>query len=243
MIIERRRVLQASAVLPLAAMASAAKAATTDIVLNCDTALAPVMTAAASRFYQRSSVRVRVFATGPGLILPQLARQIQNDLICTRRDAMDAAVSSGLVAAGASRGAWRNRLVIGTRAGAGPAAVQGRIAVSDPTPASDMDGPAIIDGLGLGQAAVLGVIDTDEVAFLLLRGQADAGLLHLTDIHANPGLAILRTVPDGAAARPITYSIAVTKLARRPAPQAFVAFLMAPEGGAVLRSFGLEAAA
>jgi molybdate transport system substrate-binding protein len=243
MIIERRRVLQASAVLPLAAMASAAKAATTDIVLNCDTALAPVMTAAASRFYQRSSVRVRVFATGPGLILPQLARQIQNDLICTRRDAMDAAVSSGLVAAGASRGAWRNRLVIGTRAGAGPAAVQGRIAVSDPTPASDMDGPAIIDGLGLGQAAVLGVIDTDEVAFLLLRGQADAGLLHLTDIHANPGLAILRTVPDGAAAPPITYSIAVTKLARRPAPQAFVAFLMAPEGGAVLRSFGLEAAA
>ena len=242
MIIERRRVLQASAVLPLAAMASAAPAATTDIVLNCDTALAPVMTAATARFFQQSSVRVRVFATGPGLILPQLARQIQNDLICTRRDAVDAAASADLVAAGAPRGAWRNRLVIAARAGAGPAAAKGRIAVSDPTPASDMDGPAILDGLGLGQAAVLGVIDTDEVAFLLLHGQADAGLLHLTDIHANPGLAVLSAVPD-AAAPPITYSITVTKLARRPSPQAFVDFLMASEGATMLRSLGLEAAA
>ena len=139
-------------------------------------------------------------------------------------------------------GQWRNRLVIARRTGATASVVTGRIAVADATPGSDMDGPAILRNLKLGQGGVSGVIDTDEVAFLLLRGQVDAGLLHMTDIHANPGLEVIAAVPDSAAP-PILYSIAVTKLSRRPHPEAFIAALTAPDGAAVLQTAGLEIAA
>jgi molybdate transport system substrate-binding protein len=238
-ITRRRRVLQALATLPVVAVAHTANAATTDLVLNCDTTLAPAMTAAARRFAQLSAVRVRVFPTGPGLILPQLARGIQNDLICTQPATIAAAAQDNLVTAGASQGAWRNRLVIACRHGSGTASLKGRLAVSDPTPASDMDGPALVRALSLQPATITGVIDTDEVAWLLLRGEADAGLLHLTDVRANPGLEIVLSVPE-AAAPPITYAITVTKLARRPNPQAFVTFIASPEGSALLNAHGLE---
>ena len=98
-------------------------------------------------------------------------------------------------------GQWRNRLVIARRAGATGSVVTGRIAATDPTPGSDLDGPAILQKLAilrklkLGQNGIWGVIDTDEVAYLLLRGQVDVGLLHMTDIRANPGLGGHR---DGA---------------------------------------------
>jgi molybdate transport system substrate-binding protein len=84
------------------------------------------------------------------------------------------------------------------------------------------------------------VIDTDEVAFLLSRGQADAGLLHMTDVYANPGLEVIQVIPDGVAA-PITYAIAVTKLSVRPNPRAFVDFLLSSRGMTVLKAQGLDA--
>jgi ABC-type molybdate transport system substrate-binding protein len=58
-------------------------------------------------------------------------------------------------------------------------------------------------------------------------------------MRANPGLRIVSMVPDSAAP-PILYSIAVTKLSRRPHPEAFIASLQTPDGAAVLRSAGLE---
>jgi molybdate transport system substrate-binding protein len=239
---ERRHLLRAVPVLPLVAIGRPAGAATTDLILNCDTTLGPAMTIAAARFFRKANVRVRVFPTGPGLILPQLAREVQNDLVCTAKSACGAAIRTNLIAPDAPRGAWRNRLVIAGRQGSGPDALKGRIAVSDATPASDMDGPAIVQALALGQSAILGVIDTDEVAFLLREATADAGLLHMTDIKANPELQVLHVVPDDAAPA-ITYAIAVTKLARRPDPQAFVEFLMTPEAAVVLQAQGLEVAA
>jgi molybdate transport system substrate-binding protein len=242
MFMRRRHVLQAAPALPLAVVATGAHAATTDLVLNCDPALVPPMTKAADRCFRSTGVRVRIFPTGPGLLLPQLERVIQNDLICTDARTIAAAVQAGLVAADAPGGAWRNPLVIAGRADAGAgvgAAAKGRIAVSDPTPGSDMDGPAILQRLSLGQSAVLGGIDTDEVAFLVLRGDAEAGLLHATDVRAHPELTVLARVPDDVAA-PVVCSVAVTKLARRPDPQAFAAFLVSPEGTAMLREQGLE---
>jgi molybdate transport system substrate-binding protein len=240
MTVARRHFTQALLALPILAAARAAEAATTDIVLTCDTTLGPPMRAAAALYRQRTGVRLRVFPTGPGLILPQLAHGIQNDVVCTRRDVAVQAMQAGLIAAGALQGEWRNRLVIAAPRGAGSAAAGGRIAVSDPTPAADMDGPAIIQALNLGQTAVLGVIDTDEVAFLLARGEADAGLLHMTDVRANPGLEVTRVVPDGIAP-PIAYALAATTLSTRPNPQAFVDFLLSPAGRTVLEAQGLEA--
>jgi len=240
MVVTRRRLAKALLVLPVLAVASKAEAATTDIVLTCDTALGSPMRAAADQYLQETGIRVRVFPTGPGLVLPQLLHGIQNDVVCTQRDVAAKAVQAGLIDSEALQGEWRNRLVIAASRGAGLAAARGRVAVSDPTPAADMDGPAIVQAMNLGQTAILGVIDTDEVAFLLSRGQADAGLLHMTDVQANPGLEVIQVIPDGVAP-PITYVIAVTKLSVRPNPRAFVDFLLSPPGKTVLEAQGLEA--
>jgi molybdate transport system substrate-binding protein len=236
----RRRFLQALPALPVVAAATAASAATTDVVLTCDTTLRAPMLAAAGRFYQQTQIRVRVFPTGPGLILPQLERQVQNDMVFTQRSIADGAVREGLIDPAALRGSWRNKLVIAVPRKAGAPAATGRIAVSDATSASDMDGPAIIRSAGLEYGTVLGVIDTDEVVYLLERGQADAGLLHMTDVRANPTLDVLRVVPDEVG-RPILYAAAVTKLSWRPNPQAFIDFLLTPAAGVVLTAHGLEA--
>ncbi len=199
MITERRHLLLAGPLLPVALAAGPARAATTDLVLNCDTTLGPALRAASRRFAARHGVDVRVFPTPPGLLLPQLVRTIQNDLVVTTRAVIEEAVKSGLIAAEAPRGAWRNRFLLAARTGAGQAALKARVAVPDATPASDIDGPAVLRKLGLAPERVLGVIDTDEVAWLLARGAADAGLLHATDLHAHPDLVALRDVPDDTA--------------------------------------------
>ena len=240
MAVTRRRFNQALLSVPVLAIGGEAEAATTDIVLSCDTTLGPPMRAAAALYRQQMGVQVRVFPTGPGLILPQLVHGIQNDVVFTQRSVGIDAMQAGLIGAGALQGGWHNRLVIAAPQGAGSAATRGRIAVSDPTPAADMDGPAIIRALSLEQTAIRGVIDTDEVAFLLARGEADAGLLHMTDIHASAGLEVVQMVPDSVAP-PIDYTVAVTTLSRRPNPQAFVDFLLSPPGRAALEAQGLEA--
>jgi molybdate transport system substrate-binding protein len=243
MTMDRRSLLLAVPALPLVALATPARAETTDLILNCDPTLAGPMAAAARRFADAHGVLVNIFPTPPGLILPQIARHIQNDMIITRSAAIAEAIAARTIAADAPQGGqWRNRLVIAARAGAAASAAAGRLAVTDPTPGSEIDGPAIAKTMKLGQGGVAGVIDTDEVAYLLLRGEADAGLLHNTDILANPGLAVIAPVPESVAP-PILYSIAVTKLSRRPHPEAFIAFLQSPDGAAVLRAAGLEVVA
>jgi len=243
MTLKRRGLLLAVPALPLAAWAAPAQAETTDLILNCDPALAVPMAAAAQLFARTHGILVNIFPTPPGLILPQIARHIQNDMVITRSSAIADAVVAATIADDAPRGGqWRNRLVIARRAGSTDSVVTGRIAVADATPGSDMDGPAIVRNLNFHPSSIWGVIDTDEVAWLLLRGEVDAGLLHMTDIRANPGLEVIATVPD-TVAPPILYSIAVTKLSRRPHPEAFIATLMSPDGAAVLRNAGLEVVA
>ena len=88
---------------------------------------------------------------------------------------------------------WRNPVVIAGLRGAGDRSR--RFAVTDPIPASDIDGPAFLARLGLQPTRVLGAVDTDEVAFLLTTGAAQAGLLHMTDVRADERLAVIRQVP------------------------------------------------
>ncbi|MGY2051113.1 substrate-binding domain-containing protein [Methylobacterium sp. JK268] len=243
MTLPRRRLLLSLPLLSLAAakpQESGGAITTTDLVLNCDTALGPVLTRAAEVFRAATGVQVRIFPTSPGLLVPQLVRKVQNDLLVTQEAVMAQAQAAGLIA-GAAAGPWRNRLVLAARRGAG-AAPGGRIAVSDPTPAADMDGPAILRAMGLGERTTIGVLDTDEVLFLLARGEAEAGLLHASDLAGRSDLEVVRRVPDEAAP-PLAYRAAVTTLARRPAPGAFVDFLVSEKGRAILAAQGLEVTA
>jgi len=236
---KRRRLLQ---VLPVAAILGAtarAAAATTDLALSCDTTLGPALRAAARVYANVTGVRVNVFPTPPGLIVPQLQRQVQNDIVMTQPATLAACVKANVVAPDAPRGTWRNPLVVAVKRGAAPV-LRVPTAASDPTPGSDMDGPAILARLGLEHSARFGAIDTNTVAALILSGIAQAGLLHMTDICAHSDLQVISTVPQDIHA-PIAYSAAVTKLARRPDPARFVAFLLSPQATAVLAKSGLEA--
>jgi ABC-type molybdate transport system substrate-binding protein len=231
------RAFPAAAVLAAVPHAKAA-AATDELVLACDTTLGPAMRAVGTAYANATGQRVNVFPTGPGLILPQLERQVQNDVVVTRRTTLDAAVQAGIVQNAAARGLWRNQVVIAARR-VTPIDPDKPVVAADPTPASDMDGPAILARLGLPLASVLGVIDTDTVAALVLDGTARAGLMHMTDVVAHPDLGVMHFVRDDVQ-RPIAYAAAVTTLARRPNPDRLVAFLLTSRAAAMLSALGLE---
>jgi molybdate transport system substrate-binding protein len=229
----RRRALP---LLALAAVSTPVLADTVDLSVACDTTLAPALRKVAAAYRARSGVRVFVFPTGPGLILPQLVRDIQNDIVVTQTAILDQAVQAGVVAV-AVRAQWRNSLVIAGLPGA--TALTGTFAAPDPTPASDIDGPAVLQRLDLKPTRTLGAVDTDEVAFLLTTGAAQSGLLHMTDVRANERLAVIRPVPTEVQS-PLLYAASVTRLARRPNPDGFVAFLATKDAADTLAAAGLE---
>jgi len=235
----RRRLMQALPALAMLAVAPRARAATGggELVLACDTTLGPAMRAAANLYAAATGAQVNVFPTAPGLILPQLERDVQNDIVVTRVAAINQAVAAGVVANGAAQGAWQNRLVVAGKLGSPP--LPGKpIAITDPSPASDMDSLAILARLAMLPTNTLGVIDTDEVVAQVIAGAARAGLLHMTDVRAHPELEIMSVVAD-VIEPPFIYAAAVTKLSRRPGPADFVGFLTTSRGAALLASFGL----
>lgn len=223
--------------LALAAATAPAGAEPGDLVVSCDTTLAPTLRRVGAAYLAGSGVRVHVFPAGPGLILPQLLRDIQNDIVVTQVAILEQAAQARVIAS-VPPGSWRNPLVI-----AGPhgvSATERTFAASDPSAASDIDGPALLARLGLQPERVIGAVDTDEVAFLLTSGAAQAGLLHLTDVRADARLEVIRSVPADIHP-PIVYAASVTRLARRPNPQGLVAFLSTSEATALLTESGLEA--
>ncbi len=242
MMAQRRQVLQAVPMLAAAAFAaSAAHAATTDLVVACDTTLARPLRAVADAFRTQAAVNAHIFPTPPGLILPQLERDVQNDIVVTRLERLTRATETGIIAPGAARsGGWRTRLVLAARRDARPASLNAvAVAACDPTPASDIDGAAVLSTASLWPKTIVGAIDTDEVLYLLATGATPVGLLYATDLSADARLEVMIRVPDEASAR-IVYGAAVTALARRPNPDAFVRFLASDGAIAILHAHGLE---
>ena len=226
--------------LPLLGLAAAlvpACADTPNLAVTCDTTLAPALHRAGAAYRAQSGARVFVFPTGPGLILPQLTRNIQNDIVVTQVPILQQAAQAGIIASVPDGPRWRNPLVI---AGSSEtSAIDATFAASDATPASDIDGPAMIARLQLKPRRVLGAVDTDEVAALLVTGAAQAGLLHMTDVRAHPQLAVIRPVPVDVRP-PLVYAASVTRLAGRPDPEGFVAFLASQDAAVLLSESGLE---
>jgi len=237
----RRSLFAAAVITGFARRPGVTRAETTsDLAVTCDAAVEAAVRAAGQAYRARTGVRVRVFPTEPGLVLPQIEREIQNDIIITGIGTIDRAAREGLVPPGGRAGPWRNRLV--TAAAKAPAGPDGSFVVPDVSLASEIDGAAILRRMGAAPAHILGVIDTGAVAWTLTNGGARQGLLHQTEVVADDRLTVIAPVPDDAWP-PILYAAVVTKLARRGDPAAFVAFLSGAEGQAVLKAAGLEAVA
>ena len=77
---------------------------TTDLAVTCDTAAAPAVMRRRAGVPERTGVRIRVFPTAPGLVLPQLEREIQNDIIVTQIATIEQAEQAGLVQPGGRSG-------------------------------------------------------------------------------------------------------------------------------------------
>jgi molybdate transport system substrate-binding protein len=215
---------------------ASARANTTDLALICDLTLGAPLRAAATAYRADQGVRVHVFPTAPGLIVPQLAREVQIDLVMTHSSTLDQAAQAGLLAAEPRTGTWSNVLVVAETMDATGSADTGKFAVSELAAASGIDGAAVVARLGIDPARVASAIDTTEVAFLLTTGAARTGLLYLTDVRADPRLRVLNQVEGQP---PALCSAAITKGARRLDPAAFITFLGTPRVRELFSAAGL----
>ena len=109
--VRRRIMLTASALIPLA-MASEAKADTTDLAVICDLSLGVPLRSAGAAFRASTGVRIHVFPTAPGLITPQLSREVQIDIVVAQSDVLDQATQAGLLTTSPRTGTWSNALVV-----------------------------------------------------------------------------------------------------------------------------------
>ena len=226
----RRMLAGAAAMLLLPA--AALQAATTDLVVHCDTTLGPALEAIGDAYAARIGVRLRVFPTSPGLIVPQLRRQVQNDIVVTGLDGLEAARTLML---DGPRPRWRNRLVVAAGRAGGP----GAFAVPDLPIGPGIDGAALLARAGIRPGPIQGVPDTEAAALLIGSGAAAAGLVLATDIRAHAGLTIAQPIADDLYPA-ILYGACVTTLTRRGDPHAFLAFLASPQAAALLAGHGLE---
>lgn len=188
-------------------------------------------------------------APGP-LMVAQIIRHTRNDVLFTLNSAMDAAVALGLVEPASRRGGFTNSLVLAARQGRFPAApdqtalqallTRNRVAVTDDTPASNLDGRAILAANNLAASRIQGAANTGDVSYLITTGAADIGLVYLTDVQADPRLAVLATL---AAPPALTgYAAAVNAHAFSRNAQAAINLLRSPIGIARLGAAGVKVA-
>ena len=214
-----------------------------DVAVFCDATLAPCLRALGVAF----PAPVHVFSAPPPLMLAQIARETQTDLLVTLASAMDEAARLRLVRPETRYGGWQTQLVLAAAAGDGPAGfselphflASGNLAVTDPTDAATFDGYAVIARLNLPASVtsqITGAANTDDVAYLVETGAARLGLVHLTDVKARPSLRVFAELD----LEPIRYAAAVAKNAKSQNTRNFLAYLQAKAVQGRLPSFGLE---
>jgi molybdate transport system substrate-binding protein len=226
-----------------------------DVVVFCEPTLQHAIGDVGALWRRETGVPVRIFSAPTALLIEELSHRPRSDLIIGEAtDLMASALQRELIKA-PSGPIWRNRLVVAKRGAT--------LSDSEPAPQVDLStiagpGPiAIVDidvatagddsrralqSLGLlerVQKYSIGVVGTEDAAFLLSNGTARLALLNVTDVAANHGLSVVARFPDESYPA-ITYWLAETSAVRSPNAEKFEAFLRAPAAQAVLRANGLE---
>lgn len=225
-----------------------------DIVVYCDPALRATIEHVGRLFTASNGARVNVFCAAPALMLAQIERVVQNDVLVTQATWMDEAMRRALIKPSTRIPLGANRLVLAVsgQATAPPltdrAAIRGLIgagplAIPDPTTGTTVDSAGALARLGFSDPLpfkTVGAIDTEGVAFLIRTGAVNVGLLYRTEAQAGSGLAPVALLPDKSL---VPYVAAITVLTRRPNAEAFMDFLHTPGATSRLTSAGLEAVA
>lgn len=221
------------------------------VTVFCDPELHAAMRSLDRISRAQAGAAVSVLSAPAPLMLAQIQRHTRNDVLFTLSSAMDMAVQLNLVRPETRIDGFSNQLVLarlnqGNPAPADPAAlvqaISGlRLAVTDNTVASGLDGRAVLDQNGLAAGnRVLGAANTADVAFLVTTGAADIGLVYRTDVKADPRLMVLATLDTAPVLT--SYAVAVNAKAVSPNAQALLNVMRGAEGCSALRSAGLKVA-
>jgi molybdate transport system substrate-binding protein len=221
------------------------------VTVFCDPTLGPAMRSLNRISQAQAGAPVSVLSAPAMSMLAQLQRHTRNDVLFTLSGAMDLAVRLRLVRPETRIDGFTNQLVLAGLRDRGMAAKDraslpgmlagARIAVTDNTVASGLDGRVVLDVNGLAQAAgnrVMGAANTADVAFLIITGVADIGLVYLTDVKADERLTVVAPLAAGPALT--NYAAAVNAKAVSPNAQAVLNVMRSAEGSAALRATGLE---
>jgi len=214
------------------------------VTVFCDPTLAPAFRALDGL----GGVKVAALSAPAPLMLAQITRHTRDDVLFTLSTAMDQAVAAKLVKPETRVDGFANALVLAgladriTAPADRPALLAllgaARVAVTDATVASGLDGRAVLAAnFSAPLPNVLGAANTGDVAFLVTSGAADLGLMYMTDVKADPRLGVVATLT--ADPKLTSYAAAVNARAVSPNAQAFLASLRGPAAG-MLRAAGLS---
>lgn len=178
---------------------------------------------------------------GSQQLVAQVEARAPVDVVATAdADAMDRLVRAGLVEAPATFA--RNRLAIAVAAG-NPARIGGladlgraglKVVLADPTVPAGRYARLVLDRAGVAVRPVSLELDVKAVARKVAAGEADAGIVYVTDVPAASRVDIADTVIA-------TYPVAVVRATgNRAGAQAFVDRLLGPAGRAALAAHGFE---
>jgi ABC-type molybdate transport system substrate-binding protein len=229
-----------------------------DVVVFCEPTLRPVVDALGAEWRKETGIPVRVFAATTTLNLAMLAHHTRDDVLIGEGDAAaSAATAQNLIKSETIVKLWGNHLVAAALAAefrkaslASPparfdlASVAGKaeIAIVDP-PVAAVGGETeqALQKFGLWEVVrskSIGVVDTEDAAFLLSEGDVKLAVLYATDVAVQPNFAVTDTLPEGG--QPIIYWAAQTQRALSPNTAKFLDFLRRADSRARGRDVGLE---
>ncbi|HEX2205993.1 MAG TPA: molybdate ABC transporter substrate-binding protein [Longimicrobium sp.] len=203
---------------------------------------------------ENRGVDVRTTFGASGLLRQQVEQGAPVDVFVSAAEGpIDALQAAGLVDPRSRRVLAGNELVLVVPQGS-TAPVRGfgdldapevrRVALGAPAsvPAGEY-ADEVLRALGIREAVARKAVYGQNVRQVLAyveSGDADAGVVYRTDAAVSRRVRLVASAPPGTHG-PITYPVAVVRRTRAPeAARAYVAFLLGPEGRAVLRRRGFR---
>ncbi|HQU04408.1 MAG TPA: substrate-binding domain-containing protein [Acidocella sp.] len=215
-----------------------------DVTVFCDPTLKPAMLALSGL---GGFAIYPLCAPGP-LMVAQIIRHTRNDVLFTLDTVMDDAVAAKLVVPASRQGGFTNNLVLAGLQGRFSSALdqtglqtllaKASLAVTDDTSACNLDGRAILAANNLSASMVQGAANTGDVSDMVTTRAVDIGLMYLTDVQADPRLAVLATLTAPPAVT--SYAAAVNASAFSANAQALVNLLHTPNAIARLSAAGVK---
>ena len=232
---------------PVAGVKIAAATATETATVFAAASLSQAFQAVANAFeHSRQNVKVQFNFAGSSTLAAQIQQGAPADVFASADEAsMQKLVETGSLAAAPQLFA-RNQLQIVVPAG-NPKHITGLAALAKPGLTIALCGPTVPCGHYAGEAfAKAGVappaasqeLDVKAVLSKVSMGEADAGIVYVTDVRAAAGKVEGVDIPESSNVL-ARYPIAVVKDApNAAAAAAFVAFVVSPEGQRLLAGFG-----